>query len=424
MTAVSSAGIRRGQLLLERSRPDLAEPELRGALAADPDDWLGHALLAICLRDMERLPEATSEAESAIRLAPDLAFSHYAMATILHARERLDEAARAIDEALRLDPQDADYYARLAAIRLDQRRWQDALDAAERGLQTEPEHVGCNNLRAMALVQLGRRDEAGVTIAGALARDPANAVTHANQGWTLLHAGDYLGASNHFREALRLDPNSAWARDGIVEALKARNPIYAVLLRYSLWMSRLSGRAQWAVILVGFFGYRFLAGIERTTPSLSVVLLPLMIAYVIFALLTWIGDPVFTLLLRLDPFGRLAVTEEQRRTSTWVGAALLGGLLSLVLVFTLSGLSSGLLAGLSVAALSVPLSAIPRIPSGWPRRTMIGLTGLVTALALLGVATMLLNPAAGTSGLLGLALAGTYLTTWAANFLAMARPKR
>jgi hypothetical protein len=309
-------------------------------------------------------------------------------------------------------------------VRFDQRRWQDALDSAERGLAIEPQHVTCNNLRAMALVQLGRRAEAGATIASALARDPGNAVTHANQGWTLLNAADYLGASNHFREALRLDPTSAWARDGIVEALKARNPIYSLLLRYSLWMSRLSGRAQWGVVLVGFFGYRFLAAIERTTPSLQLVVLPLMIAYVVFALLTWIGDPVFTRLLGLDSFGRLVVTEEQRRNSNWVGAALLGGLLSLISVFVMNGLTNALLAGLSVAALSVPLSAIPRIPLGWPRRAMVGLTVVLAALAVLGVATLLVSPGAGTTGLLGISLAGTYLSTWAANFLAMARPKR
>ena len=48
----------------------------------------------------------------------------------------------------------------------------------------------------------------------------------------------------------------------------------------------------------------------------------LVIGYVGFALLTWIGDPIFTLLLRLDPFGRLVVTDEQRMRSNLVGAAL------------------------------------------------------------------------------------------------------
>jgi Tfp pilus assembly protein PilF len=76
----------------------------------------------------------------------------------------------------------------------------------ERGLERSPEDVPCTNMRAMALVRLNRRDEAGATIATALARNPEIAFSHANQGWTLLHQGDHRRAIEHFREALRLDP--------------------------------------------------------------------------------------------------------------------------------------------------------------------------------------------------------------------------
>ena len=51
--------------------------------------------------------------------------------------------------------------ALLAKIHLQERRWRDALNAAEQGLQFNPEHVGCTNLRAMAMVKLGAKQEAG-----------------------------------------------------------------------------------------------------------------------------------------------------------------------------------------------------------------------------------------------------------------------
>ena len=35
-----------------------------------------------------------------------------------------------------------------------------------------------------------------------------------------------------------------WARVGMIEALKARNPVYRLLLLYFLWMSRLARRAR------------------------------------------------------------------------------------------------------------------------------------------------------------------------------------
>ncbi len=134
-------------------------------------------------------------------------------------------------EAVRLDPEDADYYALLASIRVQQRQWADALHNAELGLAVAPDHVACANLKAMALVNLGRRQEADATIQTTLAKEPENAATHANQGWALLHMGDHKAAMEHFREALRLNPNMEWARQGILEALRARNPIYRILLK-------------------------------------------------------------------------------------------------------------------------------------------------------------------------------------------------
>ena len=112
------------------------------------------------------------------------------------------------------------------------------------------------NLRAMALVNLGRKREAAEAMRGTLAKDPQNAFSHANQGWTLLHQGDHAQGLEHFREALRIDPELDWAAAGTVEALKARHLLYRLMLRYFLWMSRLGGRARWGVILGVLFASR------------------------------------------------------------------------------------------------------------------------------------------------------------------------
>src|SRR5438876_7808655 len=127
------------------------------------------------------------------------------------------------------------------------------------------------------MVKLGRKAEAGTTIDAALARNPDSAVTHANQGWTLLEKGEPKKALEHFREALRLDPENEWARHGIVEALKARNVIYGLMLRHFLWMSKLSPAAQWGVILGGYFLNRMLGTAAKTSPDLAPWLLPIRI---------------------------------------------------------------------------------------------------------------------------------------------------
>jgi tetratricopeptide (TPR) repeat protein len=431
---LTDVNFQRALLLFHQSRHALAEEQLRQGLALEPRNASAHALLALCLAHREQFKEATAEAQQAIHLEPDLGFAHYALARVLLERERLAEALNAIGEAIRLEPAEADYFALLAALHAQQLHWQAAAEAAERGLQTDPEHIGCTNLRAMALVKLGRRAEAGATIAAALAKNPESALTHANQGWTLLEKGEPKKALEHFREALRLDPGNEWAQRGIVEALKARNIIYAVMLKYFLWMSRFSSRTQWAIILGGVVGSRLLASLSNSIPAVAPWILPLRILYVSFALMTWMAYPFFNLLLRLNRFGRLVLSREQTLASTWFGLCLLCALVGLAGCFIYGFGSSWLVAAVVFGFLLLPVSAVYKCASGWPRNTMTGLTVVVALLGLatltvLGVAAVqpeqLARATANTGeGLFSLFLVGAIGSTWAANLLGSTRPRR
>ena len=362
----------RARLLLAQSRYDLAEKELRQQLGAEPGNAEAHALLALCLSNQKEFKEATSEAQAAIALAPDLGFTHYVLGEVLYERNHYPEAENAAATAIGLDPFDADFRALLAAIRMQRRSWAGALAAAEAGLEIDPEHVGCNNLRAMALVNLGRRAEAGATLDSALARDPDNAATHANQGWTFLEKGDTKKALEHFREALRLEPNSEWARLGILEALKARYPIYRWILMYFLWMAKLSHSAQVGIMIGGWIGYQFLRGLAERNPLMAPWIWPLMAAYMIFCLLTWTASPLFNLLLLLNPFGRMVLTTAEKRISALVGVCLLAAL-ACVAFWAVVGMSLWV-GGLIFALLMVPLSSAFKPPPG--QRRMIAVASL------------------------------------------------
>ena len=426
--------LERAILLYQQSRHELAEAELRQSLASDPDDAYAHSLLALCLAEREKFEDATQEARQAIQLGPDFPFAYYAHSRVLYDRNRYPEARAAIEEAIRLDPEDADYRSLLAGIHFDEKRWPEALNAAEQGLQFDAEHTGCTNLRAMAMVKLGRKAEAGATIDAALAKNPDNALTHANQGWTLLEQGEPRKALEHFREALRLDPENEWARSGIVEALKARNFIYAVMLKYFLWMSKLSGRAQWGIILIGYFGNRMLGAAAISNPALAPWLLPVRILYVAFALMTWLAYPLFNLLLRLNRFGRLALTREQVVASNWVGACVFATLVGLAGCALYGTDSLWLFLALVSGFLMVPVAGVFRCAEGWPRNVMAACSAL---LAMLGLTLLALaacvelrlvaetkSVVSAIKGLVGIYLIGAIGSTWLANILASQRPRR
>lgn len=415
----SGGHVERARVLLSQDRYAPAESELRRHILNEPDDVTAHAMLALALAGQRKQKEAVEAARRAIGLAPMFAYAHYVLSWVFHGQERLTEAESAIGEAIRLDPEEADYYAVLSSIKLQRRRWQEALDAAERGLYFEPEHVNCINLRAMALNQLGLTDEAAVAVEGALGVEPENALTHANRGWQELHRGNYEQAMGHFREALRFDAGLEWAREGVVEVLKARNPIYRVMLRYFLWSSRLSSGATWG-LLIGFFIFsRIIRGVMKSNPEWAPFLWPLYGLYLAFVLMTWIARPLFDLTLRLDPVGRVALSKKQIMASNWVGGAILLAVISLVVALLTGALPFYLLAA-GAGMMTVPLAGAFAADTPKAKKVLPVYTAALGAVAL---AAFVLSFYRFELGMLfaGLFFLGFFAYTWVANALTIPR---
>lgn len=418
-----SLHLNRAFMLLQQGRHSMAEQELRRILGETPNDPIAHATLALCLAEMGKYEEASQEAGTAIELAPEHPYGFYAQAVVFQKRNRFDEAEVAIRHAIDLNPEDPDFYAHLGQIHLNQSKWEAALQAADEGLKIDPEHVDCTNIKARALVKTNRKADAQAAIEGALARDPENSWSHANLGWTLLDEGKYQKAMEHFREALRLEPNNEWARMGIVEALKAKRILYRPMLWYFLWISKFSGRGQWMIILGAFFGVRILRSLADQNPSLAPWVTPIVVVYAVFALSTWIASPLFNLMLFLDPFGRMALSREEKITASIVGLCVLGSLLCLGSVALGVG-SSGLLAAAAFALLIPPVSRIYHCEEGAPRITMVVISSGLAALGLIGMAGLFLGDPEGSDGqkvlatLGGLALLGFLVGAIASQFLA------
>lgn len=413
----SGGRLDRASVLLEQERYELAERELRRLIAEEPGDVSAHALLGVCLSEQKKYKAAAESAQLAVHLDPTYPYAYYALAYAYHQAERLHEAESTIGEAIRLDPEQADYYALLSSVKLQRRRWREALEAAERGLYFESEHVGCINLRAMALNQLGLADDAAVAVEGALSVEPENALTHANRGWQEVHRGRYDRAMEHFREALRIDAQLEWAREGVAEVLKARNPVYRVMLRYFLWSSRLSGRSMWMFIVGFFLLSRLLRVGIRTQPELAPLLWPVYGLYLAFVLLTWIARPLFDLLLRLDPVGRVALTRQQITASNAVGGAILTGFVSLV-VGLLTGAEQFYMFAAAAGMMTVPIAGAFGADAPRARRILRVYAAALGSLALVAFALSFLSFTTALA-FASLFLVGFFIYGWVANALAI-----
>lgn len=367
----------RGLLLLQQQRFDLAERELRQALAEEPQSSRVHSALGWCLSALQRLEEAQRLADAAVALGPDDPLSHHTRAHVLFHRNDFSAAQGAIEEAIRLNPWSAQQFRLLAAILVSREKWPAALEAVEQGLRADADDDDCHALRAMILRQLGRADEALDAAAHGLSQAPENSNLHAARGWTLIDQCQPDEALVHFREALRIDPNSEYARQGTITALKARYRFYAWMHAYYTWVQRLSPRARAAFIFGPILAFRFLRAVARGTPALKPWVGALSIVYVLFIFTTWTADPLFNLLLFLNPFGRLALHARERREAVSVGACLALGAASL-LTYPLWGPPS-VATALGCVALAFPLIATARAEG---RRYRWFMTAYTAALAL------------------------------------------
>jgi tetratricopeptide (TPR) repeat protein len=395
-----SARLSRARLLLSQSRPADAERELLPALAESPDSAEVHAMLAICRVRLERGADALQPATTAVGLAPDWSFTHYVHALVLRDLGKSKPALAAIAEAIRLDPEDADHFTLQASIHLQREDWSAALASADDALRIDAEDTTAANLRAMSLVRLGRKDEAVHAVDQNLSRDPNDAFSHANQGWNALHRNDPRRAQEHFSEALRLDASLDYARQGLLEALKARNPVYRVMLAYFLWMGRMSGKIQWAFAIGVIFGNRAIRNLSATHPEFAWVFVPVQVLFYAFIYLSWTATPMFNFTLLFDRFGRHVLTRRERTGAFIFGASFL--LVLGALAWWISGGRGGRMMTLIFAYVSAFVAS--SVNASGRRAVIMGIaTG---ALALLGIGSLVL---VFTGNIEGVSLFGYFL---------------
>jgi Flp pilus assembly protein TadD len=369
----------RAIVLVQQHRYEQAIGELTLHLGQQTQDAHAHALLAQCHLALDHYDEAQQHAQEAIALAPDSSVGYEMLAGVFSKRNRLAEAEQAVDSALRLNPQDPDIYGLKGSILSRQQKWRAAVEATDQGLMLDPEHLICLNVRAQAQVMLGDRAGAAQTVQDALRRNPDDPWIHANQGWASLHANDPKAAAEHFREALRLDPSMEFARAGIIEALKARNFLYRWMLQYFLAMARLPSQARWGIIIGVFIAQRVLGNMARGNPALAPFVLPILYTLIGFVVLTWLSSPLFNLLLRLDRFGRHALSTDQIRGANLLGVTLGIALIGLIVYFA-TGHELPLVLAIVFGLLTLPVSVIYAISEGWPRNLMFACTGLLLLL--------------------------------------------
>lgn len=327
--------IEKVNILIGQQKYEEAERILKDLLSSDANNIYLLTLFAEVNLQQDKFDVAEKIIQNAITLAPDEAHLFYVKSRVEANQGNLDLAEKSALQAVAFDPYDADYFAMLAHLKLLKKQFKEGLEIANKALEIDAENILAINCRSTALIKLNKSEEAFTTIEGALREDPNNAYTHANYGWGLLENGNPKKALEHFKESLKNDPNSEYAQSGMVEAIKATNPIYKMFLKYSFWMHNLTSKYQWGVIVGFYFGFKFLRVLASNNKALEPFLMPIIILLAVIAFSTWVIQPISNLFLRFNKYGNILLNKDEKLSSNFVAGSLLFSIVGIVFLLIL-----------------------------------------------------------------------------------------
>lgn len=325
---MESPNLQRGLQLFELGRFKESIPYFQNALTENAKDFSAKYFLAQCYFQLNEINKALTITTDLRKDYPNAAEIYFLLSQIYLHEGKLEDANENVDKALEIDPDDENHFGQKAYILINSKQFESALDFANEGLRINSKNTFCLNARTTALTKLNRKEEAASSIENLLNDNPENAYSHANAGWSHLESNKPNEALKHFKEALMLDPNLDYARSGMLAAMKSKNKIYNLYLRYSFWISNKSQKNQYIFIIGLYIAYRFAVKMLSAS-GLTILAIPLIIAYLLFALGSWIMDPLSNMILMFDKFGKYLLDKKDKLS----GQIMFGLLISALLFF-------------------------------------------------------------------------------------------
>jgi tetratricopeptide (TPR) repeat protein len=221
--AASTADL--GVALEEAGRPQDALACFERAVALDPGLAPAHHNIGILAARLGEHERALRSLDRALSLQPQQAALHSNRGNELKELARLPEALQSYDTALAIEPQNLDTRHNRAAVRTLLGKYTDALQdydvlIARHDTPTAADLIG----RGMALVGLGRNEEALVSLQQAITLSPGDADAHIQHGVALLRLARHDEAVSSFDRALAIRPD-------LTEVLNNRGVALAALGR-------------------------------------------------------------------------------------------------------------------------------------------------------------------------------------------------
>lgn len=185
----------RGVSRMELGDIDGARADFKAALSREPDRELATYIRGNLGR-LDRGDGTLDEAARLLRQGAEL---------VQH--EQPVKAIPLLVEALDLHSDSWEGWLFLALAHRDLSNWEQSSEALREVLRLQPRHGEAHSERSLALLALGRGEEALDHARLAVQMEPENAAFRCNLGLVLMEGGDLAAARTELEEAARLDPS-------------------------------------------------------------------------------------------------------------------------------------------------------------------------------------------------------------------------
>ena len=191
-------------------------------ISLNPEGRDAHHNLGKALQDTGRMGEALAAARVAVKQRPDFAGAYSNLGLALKHHEQFKEAEEILRRGREIDPRDKNLMQNLAEVIRQQGRHEESLEWYDAVIKRDREYERAYAGKGDALFYLERYEEAIVSLKKALFLQPgmpqANLI-HTLVGEAAQKAGRPEEAIEHYRHALRIDPELGRAHTGLLSLL-------------------------------------------------------------------------------------------------------------------------------------------------------------------------------------------------------------
>ncbi|MBI3919859.1 MAG: tetratricopeptide repeat protein [Armatimonadetes bacterium] len=282
--------------LIEIGQYDLAERELRTALAAEPQMSDLHVHLGWVLFQKKQKNEAEEECKVALGLDPDNGSAMHLLGMLCEDTGRHREAEQHYLNALRIDPEEPRYYFAYGVLMQKTGHLDKAEGLLRRCLELDPDEGRAHGVLAAVLSEKQKVSETHGSGERSVSLDPDQTGSHFLLGLTYWRSGHPFKARRHLREALRIDPTNSDIEEWFRIADMSTRWLYLPMYFWTLLVNRLPGKqfAVWGAFMVVLFLMRGLNAPEAAAK-------PLVLGYLLLVIYTWLITPVAHFWIKLRP---------------------------------------------------------------------------------------------------------------------------